>query len=259
MKALSLALLTLVSSLAWGDQLRIAAVVATDATQVHLGDIATIDIADMTLEGRLRAVKVGAFAPQQKAREISGDAIRVRLDLMGFDTLEMDIPKKIKLVRSVTQLPKSLAVADPPLVRTVERAAPVQRVAKPAEQVVPTGVMLKSNVAAGELITANDLTVVTFKRSRNGLITSVDEVVGKRALRHLRHRTLLRADMVGSFDVVAGDRVKVQAKRKGFVIESLAMASQNGVAGEFITVSNPRTRRAFSAKVIGSGLVEVVF
>jgi|GEM_PF-4041639 len=268
MKLLSLLLLCLLPNIAWANKLSVPKIVATQAQDITLGDIAIINVRNLKLEDKLRAIPLGQFLSNKKIKYLNGDIIKVRLDLMGINNIKLEIPHQITLVRDVAQMLQLEKTMEPPLaivkysketepsqVSTVKRRP--RTVAKPAG--VLRGIMLKTNVSAGELITANDLTYINFKYPRQGVLTNMADIIGKRALRSIRHKTLITADMVGVFDVVAGDRVRVQARRKGFVVESLATASQNGVAGETIIVSNPRTRQHFSAKVIGSGLVEVLF
>ena len=76
--------------------------IETDASEILLGQIVTIDSAPAELKARLAGIRIGRAAPAGQARKISRDYILLRLRQSGFDPARFDIrlPSKITVRRT---------------------------------------------------------------------------------------------------------------------------------------------------------------
>lgn len=89
---------------------------------------------------------------------------------------------------------------------------------------------------------------------------SVDEVIGKRAGRPLAPRIPINPSTLAQPYVVRkGDRVTIEAKRKGLVIQTIGITKAVGQVGQMVTVTNQDSGKDLRARVVGSGLVQVEF
>ncbi|HKN86381.1 MAG TPA: flagellar basal body P-ring formation chaperone FlgA [Nitrospiraceae bacterium] len=90
--------------------------------------------------------------------------------------------------------------------------------------------------------------------------TNLDEVIGKRATRPLASHTSISLSVLGQpFLVRKGDRVTIEAKRKGLLIQTIGITKAVGEVGQTVTVTNQDSGKDLRAKVIGPGLVRVEF
>lgn len=90
--------------------------------------------------------------------------------------------------------------------------------------------------------------------------TNLDEVIGKRATRPLASHTSISLSALGQpFLVRKGDRVTIEAKRKGLLIQTMGITKAVGQVGQTVTVTNQDSGKDLRAKVIGPGLVRVDF
>jgi len=90
--------------------------------------------------------------------------------------------------------------------------------------------------------------------------TNLDEVIGKRATRPLASHASISLSALGQpFLVRKGDRVTIEAKRKGLLIQTIGITKAVGQVGQTVTVTNQDSGKDLRAKVIGPGLVRVDF
>jgi len=116
-------------------------------------------------------------------------------------------------------------------------------------------------IARGQEMTADDLTpimgdVVDVPVRR---LPTAAELLGGRALRDMKSGEVVQAGWVALKPAVhAGDPVTARARIGEVEVTSLLVASDNGNVGAIVRVMNPDTRRTLRARVVASGIVEVV-
>jgi flagellar basal body P-ring formation protein FlgA len=90
--------------------------------------------------------------------------------------------------------------------------------------------------------------------------TNLDEVIGKRAARPLASHAPISMTALGQpFLVRKGDRVTIEAKRKGLLVQTIGITKAVGQVGQTVTVTNQDSGKDLRAKVVGPGLVRVEF
>jgi flagella basal body P-ring formation protein FlgA len=91
-------------------------------------------------------------------------------------------------------------------------------------------------------------------------VLNLDEVIGKEVLRPLPPRQPIRKIMLDHPPVIhKGDRVMIEVRNGGLLVQTVGLAKAAGKAGETIPVKNQRSGREVLGTVIAAGLVEVVF
>jgi len=116
-------------------------------------------------------------------------------------------------------------------------------------------------LSAGQAITAEDLTPVRgavtgvpFRR----LPTMVD-LVGGRALRSLAASEVIQSGFIQAVPLVrAGQAITATAHIGMVEVSSTFTAVDNGAKDDVIRIVNPETKRTLRARVVGTGLVEVI-
>lgn len=113
-----------------------------------------------------------------------------------------------------------------------------------------------------QLLTEADVTMrrVALSALRHDFVHTLDQAVGKTTIRPLSpnqpiSRTALRLPPV----VRKGDRVIIQAKRGGLLVQAVGIAKRPGGLGETIPVQNQTSGREVLGIVRKAGLVEVTF
>jgi len=90
--------------------------------------------------------------------------------------------------------------------------------------------------------------------------TNLDEVIGKRAIRSLAVQSpISKSALAQPYLVRKGDRVTIEAKRKGLSIQTIGIMKAVGQAGQMVTVTNQDSGKDLRAKVVGPGVVRVEF
>lgn len=117
-------------------------------------------------------------------------------------------------------------------------------------------IKIDQTIEAGDLtITRTPLTV-----SPQLYATNLDEVIGKRAGRPLAPRVPINLSTLAEpYLVRKGDRVTIEAKRKGLLIQTIGIMKAVGQAGQMVTVTNQDSGKDLRAKVVGPGVVRVEF
>ncbi len=87
-----------------------------------------------------------------------------------------------------------------------------------------------------------------------------DEILGKQVLRSLPPRQPISKEMVDDPPVVRkGDRVMIEVRQGGLLVQAIGLAKATGKSGETILVENKSSGREVMGTVLSAGLVEVGF
>jgi len=106
---------------------------------------------------------------------------------------------------------------------------------------------------------------VTIARTPLGLasrqfLTDPTEAIGKRALRPLTPNGVINTAALGPpYLVRKGERVTIEAKRGGLLVQAIGVTKAVGQAGQIVMVTNQDSGKDVRAKVVGPGLVRVEF
>lgn len=115
-------------------------------------------------------------------------------------------------------------------------------------------------LARGALVNADDvrLEAAAGDSVDTGPCTSLDEVLGKEAIRAIRAGQWLTADDVRAPIVVRrGDVITVYVRSPGVQVRTTARAKQDGALGDLISVESLLDRRSYYAQVSGIQTAEV--
>jgi flagella basal body P-ring formation protein FlgA len=126
------------------------------------------------------------------------------------------------------------------------------------ENVVCTSRSLRRN----SIITEDD--VSTKRRNISKLpynvLTSMEEVVGKRVKHAMRADTVLLANMVEDPPLIKrGDKVTIVAESSAIVVTALGIAQTKGGLGDQIRVKNCMNRKEIIARIVNASTVKVEF
>ncbi len=117
-------------------------------------------------------------------------------------------------------------------------------------------------IERGHIITAQDIILdgessLTFRKDS---VISMEDIIGKRALRTIQADQAILAGMIENPPPVKkGDRVIISAENSEMKITAAGEALQDGRTGDQVEVLNIQSGRKILATVRGSGLVEVIF
>jgi len=90
-------------------------------------------------------------------------------------------------------------------------------------------------------------------------LPALEEALGGRVMRDLATDAVVtRADIVARLLVRAGDMVRARFRQGDVELTGSAVAVENGRRNDVIRVVNQESHRAFRARVVGNGEVEVV-
>ncbi len=113
-----------------------------------------------------------------------------------------------------------------------------------------------------EVLTKEDVTTmrVAMPSLTHDFILHLDEVLGKQVLRSLSPRQPISKAMVDDPPVVRkGDRVMIEVRQGGLLVQAIGLAKATGKSGETILVENKSSGREVMGTVLSAGLVEVGF
>ncbi|MDR1657865.1 MAG: flagellar basal body P-ring formation chaperone FlgA [Deltaproteobacteria bacterium] len=114
----------------------------------------------------------------------------------------------------------------------------------------------RNHVLAEEDLTE---TMVSFAQAK-GALTEIDRVVGQTLKTTVRAGAPVRdRDLVATSMVKKGEIVTIIAQNGNLKISAIGQARQDGALGQTISVVNQDSKKTISAKVIGPGMVEVIF
>jgi flagella basal body P-ring formation protein FlgA len=110
----------------------------------------------------------------------------------------------------------------------------------------------------GRVLDDRDVEIARGSLSEGPLKRPPVEVVGARVTRDVAAGAILTAPMLVVAPLVrSGETVTAVVRMGSMEARARGVASQNGDLGELIRVVNPESRRAFLARVVGRGRVEV--
>ena len=90
-------------------------------------------------------------------------------------------------------------------------------------------------------------------------LPKLQSVLGARATRDLTSGIIVTASVVTAVPMVkSGQQVSVRARVGSIEARTIAIAQQNGQAGDLVRVVTPETKRTLVGRVVASGEVEVV-
>jgi flagella basal body P-ring formation protein FlgA len=113
-----------------------------------------------------------------------------------------------------------------------------------------------------EVVTAEDLAlvVVDVPSLTHDFYLNLEEVVGKQVVRPLPPRLPIKKVMLDYPPVIQkGDRVMIEVRSRGLLVQTIGLAKAAGKTGETIPVQNQSSGREVLGTVVAAGIVEVGF
>ena len=115
-------------------------------------------------------------------------------------------------------------------------------------------------IRKGELISRDELVLVRESSShlRKDVLTSLDDVLGKRSVRNIQAGQFITSNMIDDPPLVKkGKRVVIKAQNELITATTLGKVMEDGRAGDQVRVINISSGKEILATVRGPGLVEV--
>lgn len=112
----------------------------------------------------------------------------------------------------------------------------------------------------GDVVTAEDLApmMVNVPSLTHDFVLNLGEAIGKQVLRPLPPGQPIRKALLDLPPVIhKGDRVLIEVRSGGLLVQTVGLAKSSGKAGETISVQNQASGRDVLGIVMASGLVEV--
>jgi flagella basal body P-ring formation protein FlgA len=122
-------------------------------------------------------------------------------------------------------------------------------------------VVAARDLPRGHVLAEEDLSEshVSYAQAK-GTLTGIPQVVGQTLKTTVRLGAPIRdRDLVKTSMVRKGETVTIIAQGGGLKISALGLSRQDGSLGQTISVVNQDSKKTISAKVIGPGMVEVVY
>jgi len=113
-----------------------------------------------------------------------------------------------------------------------------------------------------EMVMADDVMAMTvdLPSLAHDFVLEDGEAIGKQVLRPLPPRQPIRKAMLEDPPLVhKGDRVLIEVRKGGLLVQTVGLAKAAGKSGEAIPVQNQSSGREVIGRIMGSGLVEVGF
>ncbi len=117
-------------------------------------------------------------------------------------------------------------------------------------------------IKAREIVQPDDVQLieVALPALRHNFVQDVDMAIGKKAVRLLPPNLPIQHSFVTDPPVIhKGDRVVLEARRGGLVVQTVGIAKDSGEPGKTIVVENQNSGREVMGKVVNAGLVQVLF
>jgi flagella basal body P-ring formation protein FlgA len=121
-------------------------------------------------------------------------------------------------------------------------------------------VVAAENLRPGRAISSAELRLETRAvfPADNAFATSLETVAGRAARLTIAAGEAIRTDWLAAApDVLRGDRVVVEVHSGGAYLKFEAVAEASGSVGQVIPITNPDSKKRFSARVEGKGRVAV--
>ena len=113
-----------------------------------------------------------------------------------------------------------------------------------------------------EIVRSDDIRSVKVKLPSLGhdFVRHPTHAIGKKAIRPLPPNQPLRQSFLSVPPLIhSGDRVIIEARRGGLLVQTVGTAKASGQLGQMIPVVNQTSGREVSGVVLGAGIVEVQF
>jgi len=113
-----------------------------------------------------------------------------------------------------------------------------------------------------EVVVAEDVTsmIIDVPSLTHDFVLDPNDVIGKEVLRPLPPRRPIRKAVLDDPPIIRkGDRVMLEVRQGGLVVQTIGLAKATGKFGDTITVKNQNSGREVVGRIMGSGLVEVGF
>ncbi len=113
-----------------------------------------------------------------------------------------------------------------------------------------------------EVVVAEDVTVLTVDvpSLTHDFVLDLNDVIGKEVLRPLPPSQPIRKIVLDDPPIIRkGDRVMLEVRQGGLLVQTVGLAKATGKFGETIPVKNQNSGREVVGRIMGSGLVEVGF
>ncbi len=113
-----------------------------------------------------------------------------------------------------------------------------------------------------EIVRAEDVIAmtVTVPSLTHDFVLDLSDVIGKIVLRPLPPRQPIRKAFLDEPPVIRkGDRVMIEVRQGGLLVQTIGLAKATGKLGDMIPVKNQNSGREVLGRIMGSGLVEVGF
>ena len=117
-------------------------------------------------------------------------------------------------------------------------------------------------IKPNEVVVAQDVTAMTVNvpSLNHDFILHQDEFIGKQVLRPLPPRQPIRKSMVDDPPIVhKGDRVTIEFRQGGLLVQAVGLAKAAGKSGDTIPVQNKSSGREVVGTILSAGLVGVGF
>lgn len=117
-------------------------------------------------------------------------------------------------------------------------------------------------IKAREIVQPDDIDLIdtTLPSLHHDFLQHVDMAIGKKAVRLLSPNRPIQQTYLTEPPVIhKGDRVILEARRGGLIVQTIGIAKASGEPGKTIAVKNQTSGREVVGKVVNAGLVEVLF
>lgn len=228
---------------AWAKNSVVSSAVRTDTQAVQAGDFERVVVAELRRRyGRPRhELSVRVVFPREVVEVPRG-------------TLRLDIGEWSGGGRTGRRAFRVGVFVNQQFVKTINVVGEVKaqtEVTMPVRWLKP-----KDMVAAEDLA----LRLVDVPSLTHNFFLNLEEVVGKQVLRPLPPGQPIQKNMVEDPPVIQkGDRVMIEVRSGGLLVQTLGIAKAAGKTGETILVQNQSSGRDVLGTVMASGLVEVGF
>jgi flagella basal body P-ring formation protein FlgA len=113
-----------------------------------------------------------------------------------------------------------------------------------------------------EIVRAEDVIAMTVNvpSLTHDFILDLNDVIGKEVLRPLPPRQPIRKALLDDPPIIRkGDRVMLEVRQGGLLVQAVGLAKATGKLGDIIPVKNQNSGREVVGRIVGAGLVEVRF
>lgn len=117
-------------------------------------------------------------------------------------------------------------------------------------------------IKAREVVTSEDIQIIdiALPALQHDFVQHMDFAIGKKTVRLLPPNLPIQQPYLVAPPVVhKGDRVVLEARRGGLLVQTVGIAKASGEPGKSIAVENKTSGREVIGRVVNAGLVEVLF